>query len=803
MKQRSNTMIRLSFAALLAALAALALGAATVAQTNSAPLAPGPSATAAAVVSVAATPVVTITTAVTPTEAISPTLPVTTTITDLGNNIFAVDGRSEKLPSLLSEQEVQTIAKLQGAPLGPEYKILSPVSPDDQAVLARTGGDKFYFLNLQDGSTTPLRVERLTPLTNYVWLDDYTLGFLTTDPTSEAHAKLGAGIDRRTGKVSYGEPQLAAIAALGSSKQVVAIIAPNLKKVLLVDSSEAKPPPAFQLPAAGLGGGLSGGYGMLPPNDTFLFSEGTKLRVVDVETGASHDVMQLGADPKVLDVSFSLDGNKFSVTSMWMEWNRILRTTGGPRLTEITYQDVTGALPPDENPYFQQNMVTILDFPSGEVRTLRAADGDGVFYSGASWSPGGQTLMVEAHKPGQAEGRRYPQYYLQFHSGGSLRFYDSQLDEVGRIDRPEIDSPQMSGRFVSPDEVVIETRVGTNGYPYYYNLRTREFRAIADRAGVFFQVTPTNRSREIVFVFSSYTDPPEFHRMGLNGTGDTRLTSFNEEIRAVSQTKQYPVSFTLRDGSTWEGVLILPADAPFPPKDLPIIVWQEGGPTLVVSNSWHATVESPQALLPNFGFGVLVVPLHGRYGVGPEAFDGLVDGDNFGEVDINAQAEIAEQLRERGWASKVGISGCSYGGYFVVQSLAFHPDTYDAGHAMCTLTDLLVEWNTGDGILAPWVFGQTPWEVLDEYRRASPIYYAQNVRKPLLAFHGTKDFLPVDLMRNFMLQVINNGVPAKMLIFQDADHGFGRTTATLAVPYELYGAQEQILWFREYLGKRQ
>jgi len=58
-------------------------------------------------------------------------------------------------------------------------------------------------------------------------------------------------------------------------------------------------------------------------------------------------------------------------------------------------------------------------------------------------------------------------------------------------------------------------------------------------------------------------------------------------------------------------------------------------------------------------------------------------------------------------------------------------------------------------------------------------------------------------MRNFMLQVINNGVPAKMLIFQDADHGFGRTTATLAVPYELYGAQEQILWFREYLGKRQ
>ena len=787
MKQMSNTMVRLSCAALLAVLAALALS---------------PAATATAVVTVAAT------TAVTTTEPVSSTLSVTTTITDLGNNIFAVDGRSGGLPNLLSEQEVQTIAKLQSVPLGPDYKILSPVSPDDQAVLARTGGDKVYFVNLRDGGVTPVQVERLTPLTNYVWLDDNTLGFLTTDPTSKANTTLGAGIDRRTGKVSYGEPQLAAIAALGSSTQVVAIIAPNLNKVLLIDSSEAKPPPAFQLPEPGLGaladpsrigGGLAGGYGILPPNDTFLFSEGTKLRVVDVETGESHDVMQLGANPKVLDVSFSLDGNKFSVTSMWIEWNRILRATGGPRLTDITYQDVTGALPPEENPYLQQNMVTILDFPSGEVSTLRAADGDGVFYGGASWSPDGQTLMVKAQKPGRAEGRRYPQYYPQFHSGGSLRFFDGQLDEVGRIERPEIDSSQLGGRFVSPDEVVIETRVGANGHPYYYNLRTREFRNIADRAGVFFQVTPTNQSSEIVFVFSSYTTPPEFHRIGLDGTGDTRLTNFNEEARTVSQTEQYPVSFTLIDGSTWEGVLILPADTPFPPKNLPIIVWQEGGPTSVVSNSWHATVESPQALLPNFGFGVLVVPLHGRYGVGPEAFDGLADGNNFGQVDIDAQAEIAEQLRERGWASKVGISGCSYGGYFVIQSLTAHPETYDAGHAMCTLTDLIVEWNTGDGILAPWAFGQTPWEILDEYRLDSPIYQAQRVRTPLLAFHGTKDFLPVDLMRNFMLQVSNNDVPAKMLIFQDADHGFGRTAATLAAPYELYGAQEQILWFRQYL----
>lgn len=77
------------------------------------------------------------------------------------------------------------------------------------------------------------------------------------------------------------------------------------------------------------------------------------------------------------------------------------------------------------------------------------------------------------------------------------------------------------------------------------------------------------------------------------------------------------------------------------------------------------------------------------------------------------------------------------------------------------------------------------------------------VRTPPLAFHGAKDFLPVDLMRNFMLQVINNDMPVKMLIFQDAHHGFGRNAATSTVPFELYDAQEQILWFRQYWGTEQ
>src|SRR5262249_9020457 len=124
----------------------------------------------------------------------------------------------------------------------------------------------------------------------------------------------------------------------------------------------------------------------------------------------------------------------------------------------------------------------------------------------------------------------------------------------------------------------------------------------------------------------------------------------------------------------------------------------------------------------------------------------------------------------------------------------------NAAHTMCSLVDLYTEWTRGFDALAPWFEGLPPPYAQAEYSRDSPAYNASKVRTPLLAFHGTRDFLPITVMENFMLQVINNKVPAKMLKFQDADHGFLRSTPPrLSEAYELYGAQEQIVWFRTYL----
>lgn len=154
---------------------------------------------------------------------------------------------------------------------------------------------------------------------------------------------------------------------------------------------------------------------------------------------------------------------------------------------------------------------------------------------------------------------------------------------------------------------------------------------------VYILTASSSGARQLLFFYDSFTELGELYRVGWEGAGLVTLTAINAELRAQSRTQQHPVSFTLPGGKTRTGVLILPAEAAFPPKNQRIVVWQDGGPPTSVQNRWDASVENPFALLPNFGVGVLVTPLYGRYGLGAERFTALVDGSNFGQIDIDEQ----------------------------------------------------------------------------------------------------------------------------------------------------------------------
>jgi dipeptidyl aminopeptidase/acylaminoacyl peptidase len=264
----------------------------------------------------------------------------------------------------------------------------------------------------------------------------------------------------------------------------------------------------------------------------------------------------------------------------------------------------------------------------------------------------------------------------------------------------------------------------------------------------------------------------------------------------MNQIRVDPLTLPLTERITRTGYLLQPADAQFPPRAVPLVLYQQGGPGGAMTNRWGATPEEPFNLLPNFGIAVLFMPFSGREGFGPKFLNALVDGRKFGAADIDEAAQAVQALMAQGYTTpgQVGITGCSYGGYFTSHSLVRHPELYAAANAQCAPLDLVHWWQSVGRLLVTYVEGRLPSESRFEYRQDSPLQRAARIRTPLLLFHAAEDFLPVALARDFHDQIAATGSPVTLLVFEQEGH-------TLSLPTSRYLAgQCQIVWFRRYLG---
>ncbi|MEF3273734.1 MAG: prolyl oligopeptidase family serine peptidase [Chloroflexus sp.] len=763
------------------------------------------------------------------------------------NNIVNVNqfGNEDDLPpNLLSDEEIERIDYLQN---GASFPLaVSEISPDDAAVFI-SSRDGFAFLDTETGATVPVDpaiFDAALPLPffgvgSYSWQDDQTLSVLAVNffATGLEDALVALFIDRFTGEVT-GFP-------VGIPDENIGIvsIAPNLTSWLIVRESPGNEATAaaagFQTFTKRYTLGLPVPIAArinrieLPARvqkqvdrfrqrhpavlSRFLFqdqSDGVTVEVTrkpydlflyDAQNGGERYITTIPYASSLLNDTWTSDSTHLAISFYGVPDVEGRSSYTGALFSEEIYRDASGNLPPRLNPFIQNNNTYVIDVTSGQTQLIRpdAAMGAPILEA-HDWAPGGQSLLIKAHHPAYLKGRAQPIYNPRFAERTSFRFYDrdanSQFRQTGVFAHPMLSGADVIfssvADFVSPDEIILRGVVGSNRHPYYYNRVSGELRNLADRAGSYFNVVATSsRSRQIVFTYSSYTDPPDVYRLRWDGRALARLTWQNEELRVAANLRQDPVTFTLRNGQVRVGTLIQSADAPFPPQNVPLIVWQEGGPNVPMLNMWQANVENPYALLPAFGFALLITPLAGRQGYTPAVYNSLVDSANFGQIDIDEQAEIVRQAIARGWtkAGKVGITGCSYGGYFVLQSIVRHPALYAAANPQCAFIDVISEWTLGTVILPPYLEGLPPYRAFREYVNDSPSYAADKVKAAVLTFHGTDDFLPIVQNENFHLQLVNRGVPARMVRFVSEGHGLSLSEN------QLYAAQEQISWFRTYL----
>jgi dipeptidyl-peptidase-4 len=227
------------------------------------------------------------------------------------------------------------------------------------------------------------------------------------------------------------------------------------------------------------------------------------------------------------------------------------------------------------------------------------------------------------------------------------------------------------------------------------------------------------------------------------------------------------VDVKAKDGTTLHGALLKPAGFD-PARRYPVIVSVYGGPhAQTVTNAWG--LASPfEHLLASHGFLVWSLDNRGSAGRGT-AFESAIHRD-LGRVELEDQLQGVAWLRAQPFvdASRIGITGWSYGGYMTLYAVTNAPGVFRAAVAGAPVTD----WKHYDSIYTERYMG-TPEGNPKGYETSSPLRRAGQLDSDLLLVHGSADD-NVHLANTlaFVSELIKAGKPYSLQVHPRQLHGF-------------------------------
>jgi dipeptidyl aminopeptidase/acylaminoacyl peptidase len=702
-------------------------------------------------------------------------------------NELRIIATAETPVDLLSSSEVNKIRTLQSAQTS---QIISDISPAGDVVLVNrpASGSNSVFMNMNTGAIIPTNAQLsvMTTGTQGVlrWVNNTDLVTWASGTTGQS-----TWVMLRISSIN-GQIQTTSLPLM--SYETPVSISPD-GSLLLITSTQSN---AALMSTTTTVGAEDNSVTLTTANSNYSYY------LFNVATGQRQFLMTLPAGttiqtPAAIKAYKPADPYAWSSDGRKLGFVRTTLATGRNSLNDMIMQSALGRIPVSNNPFISSNAIEIFDIKTLTHKTLTPSYGDLAIYNSLSWSPDGTSFMAVTQAPAILAGRNNPAYFPSRFYTVAYRFFDENYNLINTLDNSSIGLWTEQPFYISPQTVVIPAIAGLSGTIYTYNWSQQLLGKITAKEGHYAFISGGSNGQKLVYSYDSFLDPPELYNINISNKATTALTSDNGSIKAINAVQFNTVTFPTNEGGVRSGYLIQPAGAAFPPNNAPIVVWQRGGPGSEMINQWFATAEKPFDLLPNMGISVLMLPLEMRPGWSINNWFALADSSNFGQIDIDEAAQVVRQMIAAGYTSqqRVGIAGCSYGGYFTSQSIIRHPGLYAAANPGCALLDPVFEFENTNGSPSVIAFleGVTPFDDPLKYQQASPIYNASKIITPTLVFEGTDDFLPVNISVNFYSIIAQQGTPARMVQFDGEKH------AQKIAKNVLYQAQEQINWFRTYL----
>ena len=295
---------------------------------------------------------------------------------------------------------------------------------------------------------------------------------------------------------------------------------------------------------------------------------------------------------------------------------------------------------------------------------------------------------------------------------------------------------------------------------------------------------------EFIYIVESNQKPQDIWMSDATSESPRQITDVNPHLKTINFGRSELIEWTLEDGKTVKGILMLPLEAS-EKNPVPMIVEVYAGGMSssginrfsFAKNLWHFE----PGMFVSRGYAVFMPDFPVQKIEPYKQFSNIV----LPGIDAAIATKKVDPAR-------LGVIGQSFGGY-TVNVLITQTTRFKAAIAVASVSNVisgfLNEPNTGWYEVGQFGMGGPLWEYPQRYIDSSPVFHLDKVETPLLLIHGDQDFIPFEQAKEMFIGLARLKKEAVLLKYKEADHWPGFWSNEKLADY-----WERVLnWFDEYL----
>jgi dipeptidyl aminopeptidase/acylaminoacyl peptidase len=329
-----------------------------------------------------------------------------------------------------------------------------------------------------------------------------------------------------------------------------------------------------------------------------------------------------------------------------------------------------------------------------------------------------------------------------------------------------------SADFMPDGNLLVTAAVGGSTGTFKLDVATKKMTPILSGRRRLNGASADSKGTKIAFVATDMTHPTELFTANADGSGERRLTSFNDKLTsevAFSDAERFEVPSV--GGLKIESWLMKPYGYEAG-KKYPVVLYIHGGPHSAYGENWFDEFQN----LAASGMFVLFTNPRGSSGYGADftyITRGKWGGDDY--LDLMKAVDVVSKRADID-STRMGVTGGSYGG-FMTAWITTKTTRFKAAQTDRMISDWTYWYGASDAQgLTEFEFYGKPWDNFAMYDTLSPIRFVHKVKTPTLMVQSEEDFrTPMGNAELWFMALKKQGVPVELVRYPRSTHELSRS----------------------------